>query len=106
MKESQSRVFKTILTTIGRKSGKEHSVWLRAVYYENKIYLSRRNSNSDWLKNAQKNSAILIKFNDSFSRGTARLVNDPKLVQKISNLKYSDERAKESRVVLEISLDK
>ena len=41
-----------MLTTTGRKTGKAHSVWAKAVTYNDMIYFSRRNPNSDWLKNA------------------------------------------------------
>ena len=44
--------FKAILETKGRETGKAHQVWLLAVKYNGKMYFSRRNTNSDWLKNA------------------------------------------------------
>jgi Domain of unknown function (DUF385). len=47
--------FKAVLETKGRDTGKMHRVWLLAVKYEEKLYFSRRNTNSDWLKNARKN---------------------------------------------------
>ena len=54
--------FKAVLETKGRDTGKMHRVWLLAVKYEGKLYFSRRNTNSDWLKNAQKNPDVRIEF--------------------------------------------
>lgn len=94
--------FKAILITIGRKTGKEHAVELKAVFYDNKFYFSRRDSHSDWLKNALANPQVKIQYNNTIFLGNASLVTDKDLVRKISQLKYSDERAQESRIVLEV----
>ena len=98
--------FKAILKTIGRKSGKEHTVWAKAVTYNDMIYFSRRNPNSDWLKNAIVHPQVKVKFDGKEFSGIARLVEEEELAKKISSLKYTDEnRQKESRVVLEIKLN-
>ena len=97
--------FKALLTTMGRKTGKEHSVWAKAVTYINMIYFSRRNSNSDWLKNAIANPLVKVEFNGEKFSGSAKLVDDSDLARKISSLKYTDKaRQEESRIVLEVSL--
>ena len=97
--------FKALLTTMGRKTGKEHSVWAKAVTYNNMIYFSRRNSNSDWLKNAIANPLVKVEFNGEKFLGSAKLVDDDNLARKISSLKYTDKaRQEESRIVLEVSL--
>ena len=97
--------FKALLTTMGRKTGKEHSVWAKAVTYNNMIYFSRRNSNSDWLKNAIANPLVKVEFNGEKFLGSAKLVDDDNLARKISSLKYTNKaRQKESRIVLEVSL--
>ena len=97
--------FKAILTTIGRKTGKEHSVWAKAVTYNDKIYFSRRNPNSDWLKNAIANPQVRVEFDGKKISGTARLVDNEILTRKISSLKYTEKkRQEEHRIVLEISL--
>ena len=44
------------------ETGKAHQVWLLAVKYNGKLYFSRRNTNSDWLRNAQKNPDVRIEF--------------------------------------------
>ena len=98
--------FKAILKTIGRKSGKEHTVWAKAVTYNDMIYFSRRNPNSDWLKNAIAHPQVKVKFDGKEFSGIARLVEEEELSKKISSLKYTDEnRQNESRVVLEIKLN-
>ena len=97
--------FKALLTTMGRKTGKEHSIWAKAVTYNDMIYFSRRNSNSDWLKNAIANPIVKIEFNGEKFSGSAKLVDDDDLARKISSLKYTDKaRREESRIVLEVSL--
>ena len=97
--------FKAILTTIGRKTGKEHSVWAKAVTYNDMIYFSRRNPNSDWLKNAIANPMVKVEFDGKKISGEARLVDDEELSKKISSLKYTDKsRQEEPRIVLEVSL--
>ena len=100
----QEIAFKAILITIGRKTGKEHAVELKAVFYDNKLYFSRRNSQSDWLKNSLATPQVKIQYNDRILSGIASLITDENLAKKISQLKYSDKRAEESRVVLEITL--
>jgi len=95
--------FKAVLETKGSDTGKMHRVWLLAVKYEEKLYFSRRNTNSDWLKNAQKNPDVRIEFDGQSFAGRASLVSDDSLCKKISQLKYDDEkRANEPRVVLEV----
>jgi len=97
--------FKAVLKTKGRKSGKEHTVWAKAVTYNDMIYFSRRNPNSDWLKNAIAHPQVKVKFDGKEFSGIARLVEEEELAKKISSLKYTDEnRQKESRIVLEVKL--
>ena len=98
--------FKAILKTKGRKTGKEHTVWAKAVTYNNMIYFSRRNPNSDWLKNAIAHPQVKVKFDGKEFSGLARLVEEQNLTEKISSLKYTDEnRQRESRIVLEVRLN-
>ena len=105
MKIINNLTFKAILKTKGRKSGKEHTIWAKAVTYNDMVYFSRRNPNSDWLKNAIANPQVKVKFDGKEFSGIARLVEEEELAKKISSLKYTDEnRQKESRIVLEIKL--
>ncbi len=101
----QSGVFRAILITKGRKTGKEHSVWLRAVSHDNMVYFSRRNERSDWLKNALTDPIVQVEFNGTIHQGIASLVTDESLARKISEMKYpGEERAQEVRVVLQVQL--
>ena len=94
-----------MLTTTGRKTGKAHSVWAKAVTYNDMIYFSRRNPNSDWLKNAIVNPEVSVEFEGKAFSGIARVVDDNELSRKISSLKYTDKnRQEESRIILEVRL--
>ena len=101
--EIQEGTFKAVLVTVGRKTGKEHAVEIRVVFYKGKFYFSRRNPDSDWLKNALHNKNVKIEYQGNIILGTASLVNDQELGKKISQMKYSDKRSEETRVVLEVS---
>ena len=102
----KEELFKPILTTKGRKTGKEHSVMLRAVKYNGKIYFSRHMPDGDWFKNAVVNSDVKIEYNNEIFTGKAELVKDKELDKKISMLKYpGEEKAKEKRVTIEVTLD-
>ena len=91
---------------MGRKTGKEHSVWAKAVTYNDMIYFSRRNPNSDWLKNAIANPIVKVEFNGKKFSGSAKLVDDDALARKISSLKYTDKaRQEESRIVFIVTLE-
>jgi hypothetical protein len=100
------KVLKAVLITRGRKTGTEHAVWLRAVLYDGMVYFSRRNENSDWLKNALVNPTVKVQIDEKIHVGTASLVRDESLAKKISELKYpGEERAQEARIVLQVKLD-
>lgn len=97
--------FKAVLITKGRKTGTEHAVWLRAVSHDGRIYFSRRNENSDWLKNAIASKTVKVRVDDTTYIGVASLVADQALAKKISELKYpGEERAQEVRVVLQVEI--
>ena len=104
--EISEELFRPILITKGRKTGNLHSVWLRAVNYNGKIYFSRHLPNGDWFQNAIANSEVKIQYNNMEFTGKASLVTNNELNQKISQLKYPGEkRANEKRVVIEVTLD-
>lgn len=104
MNLQDGQVFKAILVTRGRKTGKLHAVKLKTVYYNKKAYFSRRNSNSDWLRNAVANPDVIVEYNNESCPGKALIITDEELAKKISHLKYSDKRSEESRIVLEVKL--
>ena len=99
-------LFRPILVTKGRKTGKEHGVMLRAVNYNGKIYFSRHRPDGDWFQNAIANPQVKIQYKDMIFTGQAKLVEDEEFSKKISELKYpGEERAKEKRVTIEVTLD-
>ncbi|MBT8173109.1 MAG: nitroreductase family deazaflavin-dependent oxidoreductase [Nitrosopumilus sp.] len=104
--EIKEKLFRPVLITKGRKTGKPHSVMLRAVNHDGKIYFSRHRPDGDWFKNALANPEVKIQYNDMIFSGKAKLVTDEEFSQKISELKYpGEERAKEKRVTIEVTLD-
>lgn len=105
--EIKENLFRPILVTKGRKSGNEHAVMLRAVNYNGKIYFSRHRPDGDWFQNALANPEVKIKYRDFVFSGKARQVTNEELNKKISELKYpGEQRAKEKRVTIEVTLDK
>jgi hypothetical protein len=101
----EENLFRAILSTKGRKTGRRHSVMLRAVRYNKKIYFSRHRPDGDWFRNAIANPDVIIEYNNVEYTGRAKLVEDAELEKKISQLKYPGEsRADEKRVSIEITL--
>lgn len=101
----EKTLFHAVLSTKGRKTGKYHSVMLRAVKYNEKIYFSRHKPDGDWFKNAIANSDVKIEYNGSTYLGKANRVTNEELEKKISQLKYPGEsRANEKRVAIEVTL--
>lgn len=49
------------LTTIGRKSGRSHTIELWFALADGKIYLSHEGATTDWMKNITSNSRVSIK---------------------------------------------
>ncbi|MFQ5476617.1 MAG: nitroreductase/quinone reductase family protein [Nitrosopumilus sp.] len=104
--EIKEDLFRPILITKGRMTGKQHSVMLRAVNYGGKIYFSRHSPDGDWFKNVLINPEVKIEYNNFVFSGKAKKVTDEELSKKISQLKYpGEERAKEKRVTIEVTLD-
>jgi hypothetical protein len=102
----KNQAFKATLTTYGRRTGIEHTVQLRAVSYNEMVYFSRRNSESDWLKNALANPKVKVGFDDTVHDGMASLVSDESLAKKISEIKYpGEQRAQDTRVVVQVVLE-
>ncbi len=92
------------LTTSGRVTGKPHTVPLRLVYYQGKLYASRRDARSDWCRNLLKNPEVTVAVQRATWPGIARLVTDQALCREISQLKYGGQRSLERRTVIEIAL--
>ena len=90
------------LTTVGRVSGRPHTVRLRLVRYGSLLYASRRNAESDWCRNLIATPGVTVDVGGHELQATARLVDDRELVSAISALKYGDARACKRRVIVEI----
>ena len=100
-----SDTFIATLVTKGRRTGREHTVKLKAVEYNGKLYFSRHHSDSDWFQNALVHSQVKVAYNGQICVGVASEITDPLLVQTISQLKYpGEDRAMEKRVVIEVTL--
>lgn len=93
------------LTTLGRTSGRPHTVPLRLVYYREKFYASRRDTSSDWCRNLMTNPHVTLRIGGREFRGSARVVKDDRLAEKVSSLKYGDERSLRARIMVEIVPD-
>ena len=75
--------------------------------YNDKVYFSRHRPDGDWFKNAVSNTQVKIEYENKVFHGRAIWVKNDSLARKISELKYpGEDRAKETRVVLEVTLSK
>jgi len=74
------------------------------VYCQGKVYASRTDARSDWCRNLLKNPNVAVEIHGQQLTGIAEVVTDEALCQKISQLKYKDQRSLERRVVVEISI--
>ena len=92
------------VTTTGRVTGRPHTVPLRLVYHQGKVYASRRDTRSDWCRNLLKNPNVTVEVLGQQFTGTAQLVTDEALSRKISQLKYTEDRGLEKRIVIEITV--
>ena len=97
--------FNAILNTRGRRTMRTHSVTLRAVMYDGKLYFSRHEPDSDWFKNALANPNVSVSLNGVIYDGSARLVRDQTLNEEISRLKYpGQDKANDRRISIEVTL--
>jgi uncharacterized pyridoxamine 5'-phosphate oxidase family protein len=62
------------LTTIGRNTGRAHTVELMFAMAGGKIYLSHEGAYTDWMKNIIKNNLVEYRIRDVHFKGTARIV--------------------------------
>lgn len=99
----QEKSFIANLTTIGRKTGRLHTVPLRIVFYNNKFYASRRNMSGDWLNNLMRKPSVIIEVNGNKINGKASMVENEVLRKVVSSLKYDDDRASMERIIVEIT---
>ena len=95
---------RAIMTTTGRKTGRDHPVRLLAVIHDEKVYFSRHKPDSDWYKNALKNPTVRVRLDNHTFAGMAREITNEGLTRRISEIKYPGQpRAAERRVVIEVT---
>lgn len=92
------------LVTIGRRSGRPHTVTLRGVIHRGDFYFSRHRPDADWFLNALAAPKVAVIWDGRAIHGTASRVTDPSLERRISMLKYSgDPRGSEQRVAIRVA---
>jgi hypothetical protein len=75
---------------------------LRLVYYQERFFASRRDGRSDWCRNVLANPEVSVELEGRHFGGRAVLVADEDLRQKISELKYGNQRSLEPRGVINL----
>ncbi len=64
------------LTTIGRKTGRSHTVELWFALADGKIYLSHEGAATDWMKNITNNSRVSIKVGSVHLEAEAAILDE------------------------------
>jgi deazaflavin-dependent oxidoreductase (nitroreductase family) len=64
------------LTTIGRKSGKPHTVELWFAFSKGAVYLSHEGDHTDWMKNIAKHGSVSMRIDGVESKGDARITTE------------------------------
>ncbi len=101
------------LTTIGRVSGRSHTIEIWFALNEQTLYmLSGGRDKSDWVKNALRSPSVQMKINDTLFSGQARLVEDTEedaFARKLVFEKYvprsSDDLTEWARSALPVAVD-
>ncbi len=65
------------LTTIGRVTGRLHTIEIWFVLHERTVYMLAGDHASDWVKNARRTPAVTMTIGGSAFAGTARVVDQP-----------------------------
>ena len=76
------------LTTIGRKTGKEHTVEIWFAYDDWRIYLSHEGDYTDWMKNITKNENVKFRIGPIRFTGKARIITEISEMKKAKNALY------------------
>jgi deazaflavin-dependent oxidoreductase (nitroreductase family) len=101
------------LTTIGRRSGRPHTIEIWFALSEHTLYLlSGGRDRADWVKNALNQPEVQVKIRQQVYTGQARLVRDEQedaLARKLVYNKYtprdSDDLTDWSRSSLPVAVD-
>ena len=66
------------LTTIGRRSGRPHTIEIWFVVQGNALYmLAESGEKADWVRNIRQNGAALLKLGEDTRSAIGRIVEDP-----------------------------
>jgi deazaflavin-dependent oxidoreductase (nitroreductase family) len=75
------------ITTIGRKSGKPHSIPIWFVYDEGRFYIqSGQDGKTAWYQNLKKDPQIKLKLDTLAFAGKAKFIDDEKETERIHGL--------------------
>jgi hypothetical protein len=77
------------LTTIGRNTGRAHTVELWFAIAEGKIYLSHEGAYTDWMKNIKENNLVEYRIGDTHFKGRARIVSEQDVFDKGKSALYA-----------------
>ncbi len=107
MNIAQARSLK--LTTVGRRTGRPHTVSLWFVPHRGRVYVSTDDrTRRDWCRNILKEPGVSLQVGGSTYRGQARLVEDDLLREELRALRYDRYRGafmSMARTFVEIVLD-
>ena len=76
------------LTTIGRKTGKEHTVEIWFAHDDGRVYLSHEGDYTDWMKNIVKNRNVKFRIGRTRYAGKARIIADAGRMKKAKRVLY------------------
>tara|TARA_Y100000766_G_C18598158_1_gene455295 strand:- start:206 stop:547 length:342 start_codon:yes stop_codon:yes gene_type:complete len=82
--------FITKVSTFSKNDNRKKTVKLKVVYWNKNIFLTRRNKDSNWYKNLLLKKDLEIEINGIIYKGNAYEMNDENIINKVSNIKYSD----------------
>lgn len=74
------------LTTVGRVSGKRHTVTVWFLVDGDRLYLVTLKMGRDWPRNLLKNSSVELKIGRTRMRGQARQITNPKRFEHVKRL--------------------
>lgn len=100
------------LTTIGRVSGKPHTIEIWFALHERTVYMLAGNHDSDWVKNARRTPAVDLRLGTLAFAATARVVDDAaedalarRLVLAKYQPGYADDLTEWGRTSLAVAVD-
>ena len=96
--------FITEVSTYSRNSNRKKTIKLKVVYLDGKIYITRRNKNSDWYKNLLFKDQVEVNLDGRIFNGIASELIDEYEIKKISEIKYQNEKKLEKRYGFKITI--